>query len=93
MYAHNVESTDPRTYMSYVASVGRREDYMSRARKQNSQSTGGTVAHEDKFPPDAYDFHAEVNDEAIEILREKAKEQIDSEEWDIVDGLGQVIQK
>lgn len=41
-----------------------------------------------RFPPEAYDYHDDVTKEAVDRIREKARPELDRDEWEVVDGFG-----
>lgn len=63
---------------------------MANAIKKAEYTTKSTVAV-CSFPPSAYAFDDDVTTEAVEELRKKAGKVIEKEEWEVVDGFGQVF--
>ncbi len=50
--------------------------------------------HEDRrFPPEAYDYHDDVTKEAVDRVKEKARDEIEKGNWELVDGFGRVIER
>lgn len=43
------------------------------------------------YPPEAYAYEADVTAEAVAEMRAMAREEIDAEEWVLIDGFGQVV--
>lgn len=41
-----------------------------------------------RFSPEVYEAHDDVTPEAVEFMRERAAEKVNSSEWEIVDGFG-----
>ena len=41
-----------------------------------------------RFPPEVYNAHDDVTPEAVEQMRDRAKEQLTSKKWTKIDGVG-----
>lgn len=50
----------------------------------------GAVNGPANFPPEAYGYTDDVTTEAVKILRDSALKQIDEDEWELIDGFGNV---
>lgn len=42
------------------------------------------------FPPEAFEYTDDVTPEAAAQLRDSAKKEIETDEWELIDGFGQV---
>lgn len=42
------------------------------------------------FPAEAYNFDAPITVDAVNILRERVKQEVESEDWVVIDGIGAI---
>ncbi len=42
------------------------------------------------FPAEAYDYNDDVTVEGVAFLRAKAKAEIENDEWEVIDGIGDI---
>ena len=42
------------------------------------------------FAPEAFEYTDDVTPEAVALLRDSAKKEIENDEWELIDGFGQV---
>lgn len=52
----------------------------------NSSNNGGR-----DFPEEAYKYNEDVTKEAVDQLRKAANIDLSTDEWEVIDGFGQVI--
>lgn len=56
--------------------------------KKTAEAIDNHQHHGRKFPAEAYEYNDDVTPEAVEKMRELAREHVETGKWEVIDGFG-----